>query len=322
MGGYQVLNDSWFGKVGEDYKLVLRDDLFKKATMEANKWYREGLIADTQFTDTREQIVEKLVAGRTALVYYDQSKDDENHFRTILRESFPGDSYEMVVVDDKYLFPPANGLSPDKIYADIQGTVGWNVTCITTKATNPQRIFDLYSYFLTKEGSINMMYGPKGDLWDELDSTGNPILKTAEGDLSSTERDRLGLWFWNMPGHSDNVDLTKFAVNEAQPADKRSWVISNQANLFTPLMKISDEYTGIADIIDNQSDTGIKRKLCEDYIHANMPKVIMASSEADASKLYDDLIAFCDKNGMAEIETLYTEKYKANCELQGGSVFK
>ena len=38
---------------------------------------------------------------------------------------------------------------------------------------------------LTKDGSINMMYGPEGGLWEGKDENGNPILKKPEEELSS-----------------------------------------------------------------------------------------------------------------------------------------
>jgi putative aldouronate transport system substrate-binding protein len=313
-----VLN-SWYSVKNGNYQLAFRDSVFKEATMEANKWWREGLFSETQFTDTPEQILEKIVAGRTGLLYYDQSKDDTNKFRRILKESHPDDSYEMV---QPFIYPPAKGLPTSKIYGDVQSTVGWNVTCITKKAKDPQRIYDVWTYLLTTEAAILQMYGPKGQLWDSLDSKGLPILKKPESQLSTDEINKLGLWFWMIPGHSDHVDSTKFAVNAAQPKDKQSWVINNQANIITPLMWLSDEFVGIGETIDGKSDEGIKRTLCEDYIKAQYPKVIMAKSQAEAEKLYDDIIAFCDKNGMPKIEQIYDKKYKENVKLVGTGLKK
>ncbi len=308
-----VLN-GWYSVQNGDYKLAFRDATFKAATMEANKWWREGLFSETQFTDTGDQILEKIVAGRTALMYYDQSKNESNKFRSILKDSFPDDSYEMVA---PYPYPPANGLTTSKIYPDYKETIGWNVTCITTSAKEPQRIFDLWTDFLTLEGSIIMMYGPKGMNWDTLDANGLPVMKKAESELSVEEIDALGAWFWAIPGQSDHVDLTKFAVNAALPAEKQNWVINNQANVLTPIMFVSDEFIGIGDSVDPKTDEGIARTLCEDFIKAEYPKVIMAKTPEDAEKIYQGILDFCDKNGMPSVEAKYTEKYKANVALVG-----
>jgi len=316
LGG--VLN-GWYTVINGEYKLALRDDKFRAATMEANKWWREGLMSETQFTDTGDQILEKLVAGRAALLWYDHSQNEANKFRTILRETFPDDSYEIV---SPFPYPPAGGLPTSKIYADIQSTVGWNVTCITTSAKDPQRIYDLWSYLMTPEAAIVQMYGPQGMNWDTLDDQGRPILKKAESELSSDEINQLGAWFWMIPGQSDNVDKMKFAVNDMQPVEKQNWVASAQSKIFSPIMSLSDEFNGIGDVIDPKGDEGIARSLCEDYIKAEYVKAIMAPTAEEAAAIYDSVLKFCDENGMPAIEAKYNEKYKANVALSGTCLTK
>ena len=313
-----VLN-GWYSVQNGEYKLAFRDATFKAATMEANRWWRDGLISETQFTDTGDQVLEKIVAGRTALLYYDQSKNENNKFRTILRETYPDDSYEMV---SPFPYPPANGLPTSKIYPDHKESIGWNVTCITTSAKDPQRIYDLWSYLLTQEACIVQMYGPKGMNWDELNADGLPILKKAEAELKPEEIDALGAWFWMIPGQSDHVDMTKFAVNAMQPAEKQNWVINNQANVLTPIMFMSDEFIGIGDSVDPKADEGIARSLCEDFIKAEYPKVLMAKTPEEAEATFQGILDFCEKNGIATVEAKYTEKYKANVALVGTALTK
>ncbi len=308
---------NWFTRYEGKLQFAFRDPVYKQATMELNKWYREGLFSETLFTDTPEQTLEKLTSGRIGMLWYDFSQDSVNRFRQILKEDSKGADDYIVLTDPVY--PPQKDAK--KVYADEKPTPGWNVTVITKKATNPQRIFDLYSYFLTKEGSINMMYGPQGQLWDELDAEGNPVLKTPESELSSDERTRLGLWNWAMPGHSDNVDMTKFAVNAAQPKEKQDWTISLQSDVFTPIMFVTDEYVNLDQTIDPQDDIGIKRQLILDTIKADFPKVMMAKSADEASAAYDKLVKFCDDNGMADIEAKYDELYQANVKIQGQTAF-
>lgn len=314
-----VLDNVWYSVQNGKYQLAFRDPVFKQASMEINKWWRAGLISETQFTDTTEQVLEKIVAGRTALLWYDQSQDEAKKFRRILKESFPDDSYEMV---SPFPFPPANGLPTSKIYADYQPTIGWNVTCIAKSAKNPQRIYDVWSYLLTQEAAILQMYGPQGDYWDTLNEQGLPVLKKPESELTSDEINRLGLWFWMQPGQSDHVDKTKFAVNAMQSKEKQNWVINNQSNVLTPIMWLSDEFVGIPDSIDPKSNEGINRTLCEDYIKAQYPKMIMAKTEEEAQKIYQGIIDFCDKNGMPKVEELYDKKYQANVKLVGTGLTK
>lgn len=297
-------------------QLVLRDPVFKSAVMELNKWYREGLMLDTQFSDTNDQMIEKFVSGRTALIYYDHSQDSVNRFRQILTNTYPDDTFERVLDP---VYPPAAGV--EKTYADAKETIGWNVHGITTSAEQPQRIFDLLSYMLTKQGSIEMMYGPQGDWWEEMDEDGIPLLHTPESELSTEEKDRIGAWFWSFCSHSDNVDLTKFAVNAMQPAEKQDWVISTQADILTPIMFVTDEYVGLNLTVDQLSDLGISRTLCDEQYRAEIPKIVTAATAEEAEALYDALLAFHDENNFAEVEAAYDARHQEIVAIQGFSAY-
>ncbi len=294
---------------------IVRSDIFRKTILEVNKWWREGLMPETMLSDTRDQFVEKLANGRVAVSYYDFSLDDTNHFRQLLVEN-NNDDY-IILTDPVY--PPAEGVS--HVYADHKESVGWNVINITKDAEKPQRIFDLFSHLLTKEGSREMMYGPKGFWWNETDADGNPILEKAESQYTAEEKDKIGSWFWSFLSHSDNVDNTKFAVNAQQPKENQSWVISAQADIFSPIMFMSDEYVLLDSKIDPADDLGIARKLCEDEYAAQVPKAMMASSAEEANQIIDDLIAFLDANRFAEVEAIYDERHQEIVDIQGFSAF-
>lgn len=294
---------------------IVRSDIFHDTIMEVNKWWREGLMPETMLSETRDQFVEKLANGRVAVSYYDFSLDDTNHFRQLLVEN-NNDDY-LILTDPVY--PPAEGVS--HVYADHKESVGWNVINITNQAEEPQRIFDLLSHLLTKEGSREMMYGPQGFWWDEIDEDGNPILEQAEGLYTAEEKDQIGSWFWSFMSHSDNVDLTKFAVNAMQPEEEQSWVISAQAEIFSPIMFMSDEYVLLDGKIDPVDDLGIARKLCEDQYTAEVPRAMMASSAEEAEQIIADLIKFLDDNRFQEVEAIYDERHQEIVDIQGFSAF-
>ena len=153
--GNPNLVDTYWSQADNDIKLAVFDDNYVSALKIANQWFREGLFPETIYTDSNDQYVEKLSNGRGAVLYYDFSQDDTNHFRTLLQEK-DGNTYDLLgwELKDSPIFPPAEGV--DWVYGEENGTPGSNVNCITTKAENPQRIFDLYSWMLTKDGSINI----------------------------------------------------------------------------------------------------------------------------------------------------------------------
>lgn len=329
--GNPNLIDTYWSQADNDVKLAVYDDNYIAALKIANQWYKEGLFPETTYTDSNDQFVEKLSNGRAAITYYDFSQDDTNHFRTLLQEK-DGNTYDLLgwELKDSPIYPAADGV--DYVYGEEGGTVGWNVNCITTKAENPQRIFDLYSWMLTKDGSINMMYGPEGGLWEGKDEEGNPILKKPEEELTSDEKNAAGCWFWSQPAHSDNVDLTKYAVNEQQPEGSRSWVISIQDHVFTPEDSIhpaipgqkflTDENTGLSLEIDPTDDLGMARQAITDECKMRIPQIIMASDDATFDKLVQDLKDFAESNQVHDIEKIYTDKRASNIELQGYTAYQ
>ena len=329
--GNPNLVDTYWSQADNDIKLAVYDDNYIAALKLANQWYKEGLFPETTYTDSTDQYTEKLSNGRAAVLYYDFSQDDTTHFRTLLQEK-DGNTYDLLgwELKDSPIYPAAEGV--DWVYGEEGGTVGWNVNCITTKAENPQRIFDLYSWMLTKDGSINMMYGPEGGLWEGKDDEGNPILKKPEEELTSDEKNAAGCWFWSQPAHADNVDLTKYAVNEQQPEESRSWVISIQDHVFTPEDSIhpaipgqkflTDENTGLSLEIDPTEDLGMSRQAITDECKMRIPQIIMASDDATFDKLVQDLKDFAESNQVHDIEKIYTDKRAANIELQGYTAYQ
>lgn len=329
--GHPNLIDTYWSQADNDVKLAVYDDNYIAALKIANQWYKEGLFPETTYTDSNDQFTEKLANGRAAITYYDFSQDDTNHFRTLLQEK-DGNTYDLLgwELKDSPIYPAADGV--DYVYGEEGGTVGWNVNCITTKAENPQRIFDLYTWMLTKDGSINMMYGPEGGLWEGKDEEGNPILKKPEEELTSDEKNAAGCWFWSQPAHSDNVDLTKYAVNEQQPEASRSWVISIQDHVFTPEDSIhpaipgqkflTDENTGLSLEIDPTEDLGMARQAITDECKMRIPQIIMASDDATFDKLVQDLKDFAESNQVHDIEKIYTDKRASNIELQGYTAYQ
>ena len=315
MGGVRDTSN-YTARIDGKIQLKLRDPIYRQAVMEANKWYREGLISESQFTDVNDIMLEKFSTGRVGLIYYDFSQDDNNHFRQILNETYPGDDWVQL---HNPVYPPSAGV--EKTYPDHKETPGWNVLCITKNAKDPQRIFDFFTHMQTKQGSIEMMYGPQGDWWEELDENGNPILKKSEAEMTAEELERIGSWRWSFCSHSDNVDLTKFAVNAMQPEDKRDWVVTTQADVLSPIMYVTDEYVGLPNTIDPLSDLGIQRTLCDDQYKAELPRIMMAATAEEAEALYDALIKFHDDNGFQEVEAAYDARHQEIVGIQGFSAF-
>lgn len=327
----------------EDGKIqyCLESEKFVSALKEANKWYNEGLFTAEVFTDNGDQFLEKITNGRPALMWYDFSQDSINKFRQLMHEATNNaSSYEVLghkagLLPDYPQFPPMDGV--EFCYGDETGGIGWNVNCITTKATDPQRIFDLWTYMITPEFSGILQYGPAGGTMCDHYETNEaglpiPVLKDgkAESDFTTAEKDATGAWFWAQPAQSDYVDGIKYALNDATPDEKKDWVIDIQNHLCTydeenPQVGqkfMTDENTALDADIDQQSDLGVAYQSLQDQSKAMLPNIIMASSEDEFNKLVDDLLNFAKTNGMVDqVKEVFQTKHDANVAAQGYSAY-
>ncbi len=320
--------NNWYSQDTGEIIFMPEDPKYVEALKKVNEWFNLGYFNETIFTDSSDQFKEKASAGKAGIMYYDFSQNDVNNFKNILEESTGGEDTYFVLTDP--IFPPAEGV--EKVYGEENQTPGGALTAITTNAEEPQRIFDLMSWMLSKEGAINMMYGPQGTgMWDELDADGNPILRQPESSFTAEEKQAMGAWYWASPAHADPVDYTKFAVNAQQPEEDQSWVVTLQANVFTQNAGgeykdgqkfTTDENTGVPETIDPQSDLGINRQMIADKCAELIPQIIMAGSEADFQAKLDELIQFAKDYGVDEITSTYNEKRNENIEVQGWSFYE
>jgi len=325
----------------EDGKIdfAARNELMVEALKMGNQWFNEGLYTADVFTQTPEQWLETVTNGRPAIMWYDFSQDDTNNFRRIVQEQSEGKvSYEVLGhpmnedLKDYPMFPAAEGV--DVVFGDENNRIGGDVSCISVKAERPQRIADVWAYMVSREGSINMMYGPSTDedpagLWTELDADGIPQLTKPYGDYSSAEFDAAGAWFWASPANADWVDTVKFAVNDQQPEEKRNWTVTTQAHMTSfdeenPVMGqkiVSDQNIRMNTVIDAQSDLGVNLKAITDEWQARVPQILMAKDEAEFNKLLGDLVAFAESNNIDEICSQWQANFDSNIEKQGFNVY-
>lgn len=332
-GAPNLVLNYWTQEDGKiDY--CLNSEKFIQAMKEANKWYKEGLFNAETFTDNADQWLAKLTSARPALMWYDFSLDNTNNFRRIVRKNSDNKvSYEVLgykdMQPDSPMFPGFDGV--DVTYGDEAGTIGWNVNCVTTKATDPQRIFDLWTYMITPEGSLYVQYGPEGGtLLESVDRSGDlpaPVLKKTT--FSPEESDAAGAWFWTQPAQSDYVDGIKFAYNDTLPDEEKDWVVDIQSHLCTydeenPRIgqKFStDQLTNINENIDMQSDTGVNYQQILDQSKAELPKIIMAKDDAEFDSLVKGLLDFVNTYNVAEINSILQEKFDSNVAAQGFNAY-
>jgi len=141
--------------------------------------------------------------------------------------------------------------------------------------------------------------------------------------------DTAGAWFWAQPAHADNVDNTKFAVNDKESPETKNWAVDLQAHLTSyndesPIIGqkfITDQCVGLTDTIDPQSDLGVSFQSIKDYSKAQLPKIIMAANEDEFNSLLEDLLQYAKNNNVDDICSSFQGRFDQNVSTQGFNAY-
>lgn len=333
LGMESMTNTYWVSEDGQISHMINNETAIEGLSI-ANDWFSEGLFDATVFTDSTEQLVEKLSNGRAALAFYDFSQDNSNNFRRLTLESSGGEcDWDVLgyhIKTNGFMFPAVEGV--DVVYGDATGGNG-TPTCITTAAEQPQRIFDWLDWIASPEGSLMMQYGPVGGtMLESIDYSGDmpaPVLKKDVSEFTSEETDAAGAWFWTTYCNADYVDEIKYGLNRQLPEEGRDYTVSVQDELCTynaenPTIGqkfFTNQYVNLQASIDSQTETGIALTAIQDECKAKIPQIIMASSKDEFNALVADLQAYVAEHAGAEIDEIMQNQYEANIAAQGYDAF-
>lgn len=144
----------WETEEGQAYSPWVTGDN-KETYAFLNEAYRRGLILDANYSDTRDQVREKIASGRVfALVAAPQ--DFITEFQT-LYDSDPNAYYVPVALH--------NAAGDEPTLTDISGW-GYLQTCISANCKAPEKVAQFISYLVNDEGALHMLYGWEGEHWE------------------------------------------------------------------------------------------------------------------------------------------------------------
>lgn len=291
-------------------KLYWTDPKFTEAMVFMNKLWNAGFINQDYFVEKTEQVTEKLSTGRVFLYGgADVSDTNMKDARARLKEVDKDNDY---VVIEPIAGP---GLKQADIKNGTYSTPGWNALVITNKAEKPERIFQLWDYCCTDEGARLTVYGPKGEMYDEVDDKGYPVLKKTEGQLSDAEKKELGIWSWTYPGVSLYTDLSKVAADNRKPVEQRDWSIQAQVNIIWKHRANADAFVGMNP--DPQSAEGIAWTSFKDLQLKMGPKFVTAKDENGVKTALQNAIDQAYKLGFDKVEAYTQTVYEKNLKALG-----
>lgn len=284
---------------------IFNDPAYKDAFKFLNKLYREGLVTQDMFTQKQDQVLEKLNTGRIAVSAISNITGQGNAANNILKAKDPNAGYDYI----PFLYN--KGVDPNTVNPHTFGTLGWNINVITTKAKDPERIFQYYDWFAGEDGQRIQAFGPPGTLWDKVDEHGAPIDNEKAKTITAQEKanlkislyNPLGSWMYYVIGHYKNI----------QDPNNKNW--GNEASEFYgKYAKLNtDQFNNMT--LDAKSDAGIAQDQIKTMWSEYDAKLILAKSDDEFESLFAKLQADVTKAGYDKILSAKTAIWKKNLDL-------
>ncbi|MBN2656007.1 MAG: extracellular solute-binding protein [Spirochaetales bacterium] len=270
-----------------------------------SRLFRNKLITQDAFTQTRDQVVEKLTNARVAVVCsYDLTGivGDANNNNDISE-----DLYDVI-------WPPvAAGVDPQKVTLSGYTTLGWNVNLFSIKAEDRMEEILTYLDWLTgPEGQRILTYGPKGYFWDEMDEKGIPFWNEKYQNATGAERSAAQTFQWNWVGNTSWVDMGKVAANARLPKDQQDQNVRWQGDVLWKTVRNENEfaYTRPAD----DSDIGMIGTMMLDLYEEAQIYAVFAESDEEVEQILNEYHEEMINYGYDEYLAHYTELWQNQVE--------
>ncbi|XID92466.1 extracellular solute-binding protein [Paenibacillaceae bacterium WGS1546] len=253
-----------------------------------------GLISKDVFVDKRAQMEEKIAQGRYFAMLYQRT--DFAAQQNVLFANDPNSVY--IAVDG-----PANTkLDPPELAGPAIS--GWTVTLISKNVKDKERAIKFLSYLISEEGQKDMYLGKKGVSYDTIDGKDQFIpeaLELMNRDRSAFDKEYgASHTFWMLM--DTNMQL-QWQPPSVEPFKQLEDWTKGKTKSFSEFDLINPPAT---------STEGINATKIGNEWGKVLPKLILANSEADFDKTFQEFIDKRDKTGYAELMAYRQTKYEEN----------
>ena len=270
-----------------------------------NEAYRRGLISKDNFTDKRDQINEKIASGRVFA-----SLTAPQDFAEPMRTLYNADNNAQFEA-----FALRNYEGDDPVLTDIRG-FGWLVTLVGKDSKAEERIAKLLAFLNSKEGQHMVHFGWENETYTyNADGTiqWTPEYEDALAKGDGSEK-KWGMGF--------NLQMDWYSVKDLFPQpEKPVDVYLAEKNMKKPLVQYSHDTSAAGGKPnpdhpdrDRMLETSNRLSL---FWGKELPRIIMAESEAKARAVYDDTLAKMDEMGRAELDKYNDELFQGAKEALG-----
>lgn len=259
---------------------------------------QEGLLSSDIFIDKRAQMEEKIADGRYFCMLY-QRTDMEAQQRALAAKN-PDSVY--IAVDG-----PRNSNGVPYMLPG-SGINGWTVTLISKNCANPEKAIKLMSFMMSEEGQKLLALGIEGENYTMADGRAvlsDRTMQLLEEDYSSYVRE-VGAndTYWML---QDNRMQTKWMpLDEPEILQMEQWTY--------PYVCYTAQYDAYFEL-GSEADIANKKI---DAIHGEMlPKLLLASSEAEFERLWAEYVRMRKDSGLAVVLEERTRQMNAAKEKLG-----
>lgn len=315
-GGSDNLNGVFSGMYGmKTYYVDDNGDLhyrvshpeYLDAIHDMNTLYREGLLDKEWTSNNTELLNQKLSQGNVFGLlgsYWDTWTASAALMKTE-NEDAEFLAYKVV----------ADGHDPDKTTLTGRSSLGWDAIGITTNCKNLEAALAFVDYCASQEGQDLLLWGIEGQDWEFVDGVRTPIgdiVERYQADPSNTQNDTgITKWTW-------------FVKNDRHPDDNttcRIWYNELDRSGTYAYQNITNSYWDTAEF-DNlvpagNSTEALKAQKVQDIINQAYPNMVNAATVEECDAVYAQMMSDLEAAGMADVEAVMTETYKARMELWG-----
>ncbi|MFD2614101.1 hypothetical protein [Paenibacillus gansuensis] len=270
-----------------------------------NEAYNKGLISKENFSETRDQINEKVASGRVFSMFT-ASQDFGNQMRTLYKAD-PKALYETFVIKN---------YDGDKPYLqDLRG-FGWLYTMVSKDTKYPDRIMKFLAFLNSKEGQYMTAFGWEGETYTK--NASGQFEWTEAYDAANKDGSAAAKWGIGFNLQQDWLTVKDLYAPSKNPED----VYIN--DMKKPLLEHSYDFNANNNRIDpadprwNQMNQ-IKTQLELEW-KKQLPQIIMAKTESDMKAKYDRAVAQMKKIGWDKWYAFQNEGFKKTKEILGYQV--
>ncbi|MCG7406218.1 extracellular solute-binding protein [Paenibacillus sp. ACRRX] len=297
---------------GDKIVSIYKDPGFRESVVYTAKLMREKLMTQDANTQTEDQVREKAMNGKFAVIATFDPLKMLSVADAELKKKDPNDGYMFI----KPVAKP--GLDQNKILPGTYNQLGWNVATITKNAKNPEAVFAMLDWMTGPEGSMVLNWGPPGadGYWNGFEADGITPKFNKDKYLSDSKaladvQGNAGNLVW--VGNTVYLDNTKKQMLSTLPADKIDFSTRWQMEV---TWASQGDFTEFLDWEpSSDSEEGIIRQSVKDIWLTARAKAMYAKSDEEAlaiiDKAHDDSVKVGFDKYLEHITKVWTENKKA-----------